>query len=288
MLRKPVVAVLGHEGSGSSLAAAPVYNAAGVVQLVPTGTSHLLAHAGAWTLALAPNDSAEGRFIAAFVRERLHGAGVLVFHSNDRYGIGLRDGIRAAQSAAGVRVLGEVRYDGTADLAVLAAAALKRSAPDVVVIAGYANEAARIAGEVRALGVRVPIVAGDGAHALPTLANTRPGASEGMYVVTFWLPGSANSATRRFETAVRSRLGREPAARDAMAYDGMRLLAAAVQAAGPRPDRVLAYLRSLGVERPRYRGLTGEIGFGPGAGVPRFVMGQVRGALVVPAEAGGR
>jgi len=285
VLRKPVVAVLGHEGSGSSLTAAPVYNAAGVVQLVPTGTSRLLARAGPWTLALAPNDSAEGGFIAGFVRDRLRGSRALLFHSNDRYGIGLRDGVRAALAGRGVRVVGDVRYDALADLAVLAAAAVKRAPPDVVVVAGYAREVAHIAAALRAAGVRAPIVAGDGAHALPTLVATSPGAAEGMYVVTFWLPGAADSATRHFEAAVRSRLGREPAARDAMAYDGMRLLAAAVQAAGTRPGRVLAYLRALGVSRPRWRGLTGEIGFGAGAGPPRFVMGQVRGSVIVPAGA---
>jgi branched-chain amino acid transport system substrate-binding protein len=287
VLRRAVVAVLGHEGSGSSLSAAPVYNTAGVVELVPTGTSHLLAHAGRWTLALAPNDSAEGRFIATFVRGRLHATAVLLIHSNDRYGIGLRDGVRSALAAAGARVVAEVRYDGRADLAVLVAAALQRGAPDAVVIAGYAREAALIAREIRSLGVRAPIVAGDGAHALPVLVVTSPGATEGIYVVTFWLPGSGDSATSHFESAIRSHLGREPAARDAMAYDGMRLLAAAIEAVGPRPGRVLAYLRSLGVGHPRYRGLTGEIGFGAGAGAPRFVMGQVRGEVVVPVEGGG-
>ena len=283
VLRQPVVAVLGHDGSRASLIAAPVYGAARVVQLVPTGTSRLLASAGPWTFALAPNDSVEGRFIATFVRDRLRAATVLTFFNSDSYGIGLRDGVRAGMAEAGVRVIDEVRFVSGADLAVLAEAALRRSTPDAVVLAGYARESALIEGELRALGFRGPIVAGDGAVALPVLVTAHPHHAEGLYVVTFWLPGGADSLGRAFEAAVRTRLGGEPSARDAMAYDGMRLLAAAVDEVGDRPRRVLAYLRSLGIERPRYRGITGEIGFGAGAGSPRFVVGRVEAGRVVPA-----
>jgi ABC-type branched-subunit amino acid transport system substrate-binding protein len=193
--------------------------------------------------------------------------------------------VQGALAGTGVLVLRAARYDGGADLGVLVEAALRHGTPDAVVIAGYALDAGRIAGQLRDRGVRAPIVAGDGAHALPDLVAPRPDATAGMYVVTFWLPGSTDSATRRFEAAVRRRLGREPAARDAMVYDAVRLLAAAVESVGDRPRRVREYLLSLGDGRPRYRGLTGEIGFGAGAGAPRFVMGRVQGALVVPVEA---
>lgn len=283
VLRLPVVAVIGHEGSGQSLAAAPVYNAARVVQLVPTGTSRLLTQEGGWTLALAPNDSMEGQFIADFVRRRLGAQSVTIFYNNTEYGIGLRDGVRVALAGGGVRALRSVRYDAGSDLAVLVEFALRSGTPDAVVIAGYAWDAARLAALLRDHRVRAPIVAGDGAHVLPGLVAVRPDAVEGMYVVTFWLPGAADSATRRFEAVIRSQLGREPTARDAMAYDALRLLATAVGEVGGSPRRVRAYLLSLGVDRPPYRGITGEIGFGPGADGPRFVMGQVHGAVVRPA-----
>jgi len=288
VLRVPVAAVIGHEGSGSSLAAAPVYNAAGVVQLVPTGTSRLLAQTGAWTLALAPNDSVEGRFIASFIRDRLGARTVTIFYMNTDYGIGLRDGVLGALTGGPVRVVRAVRYDQGADLAVLVDAALRHERPDAFVIAGYARDAGRIAALLRDRRVPAPIVAGDGAHALPDLVAARPDAVEGMYVVTFWLPGAADGATRRTEGELRRRLGREPTARDAMVYDALRLLATAVAEVGDRPRRVRAYLLSLGVDRPRYHGLTGEIGFAAGAGEPRFVMGRVHGTLVVPVDPGAR
>src|SRR5512140_311864 len=149
VLRAPVSAVIGHQGSGQSLAAAPVYNAAGVVQLVPTGTSRLLAQAGAWTLALAPNDSVEGRFIAGFVRDRLGARTITIFYINTEYGIGLRDGVLGALTGGGVSVIRAVRYLQGADLGVLVDAALRHGRPDAVVIAGYARDAGQIAALLR-------------------------------------------------------------------------------------------------------------------------------------------
>lgn len=286
VLRVPLAAVVGHDGSAPSLAASPVYNAARVLQLVPTGTSRLLQTAGPWTLALAPNDSVEGRFIAAFVRGQLRARSVVLFFVNDEYGVGLRDGVREALAGNGTRVLREVRYDAQADLAVLLDAAIRTEVPDVVIVAGYTDGAGRIARLVRDRRLATRVVAGDGAHALPALITEAAGAAEGLYLVTFWLPGAGDSTAQRFAQAYRTQFGREPAARDAMAYDALRLVASAIAAVGERPGRVREYLLSLGVSRPRHQGVTGQIGFGAGAGPARFVMGVVRGAVVVPAEAG--
>jgi len=288
VLRVPLVAVIGHGGSRSSLAAAPAYNHASVLQIVPTGTSRLLARAGPWTLALPPNDSVEGSFIAAFVRGRLRARSVVTFFVNSEYGVGLRDGVRAALAGSGIRQLREVRYDSRADLPTLVDAALLRGTPDVAIVAGYTQDAGAIARHLRRRGSRAAVVVGDGAHVLPDLVIAAGEAAQGIFVVTFWLPSAADSAARRLEMAVRAQFGREPAARDAMVYDAVRLLATAIEAVGDDSRRVRGYLLSLGVDRPRYRGVTGEIGFGAGAGPPRFVMGVVRDSLIVPAEVGTR
>ena len=280
-----VTAVVGHAGSRASLAAAQVYSESRVVQVVPTGTSRLLAGAGGWTFPLPPNDSVEGHFIASFVRERLRARTVVVFYVNDEYGIGLRDGVRAAFAGTGVRVLREVRYDLRADLAALVDAAVRGRVPDAVVVAGRGGETGAIARRLNEQGVPCRVVAGDGSYVLPELVTTAGPGAEGIYVVAFWLPGAADSATRRLEARVRERLGREPVATDALIFDAVRLLAAAVEAVGDRPQRIRRYLLELGVSRPRFRGVTGEIGFGPGAGPPRLVMGVVRGGAVVPADA---
>jgi branched-chain amino acid transport system substrate-binding protein len=134
--RGPLVGVVGHGGSRGSLAAAPVYNDAKIVHIVPTGTSRLLARAGPWTFPLPPNDSIEGAFIAAFVRDVLRARTVVIFYVSDEYGVGLRDGVRAALAGSPVSVRREQRYDLESDLGSLLQAAVQGGAPDVVLVAG--------------------------------------------------------------------------------------------------------------------------------------------------------
>ena len=280
-----LVAVVGHGGSRGSLAVAPVYNDAHVVQIVPNGTSRLLARAGRWTLTMPPNDSIEGAFIARFVRDSLHAASVVIFYVSDEYGVGLRDGILSALGGSGIRVLRDQRYDLGSDLDPLVDVAVQREAPGVVIVAGRTAAACAIA---RRLAVRAPqtrVVVGDGAVNMPALArDAGPWAEGRLYAATFWLPSPRDSASRRFTRAISDRLARDPTATDALVYDAVMLLAAAVREVGDQPRDVLDYLLALGRSRPRYRGVTGEIGFGDGAGPPRLVMGLLRGASLVPVD----
>lgn len=278
------VAVVGHSGSSGSLQAALVYNRAGIVQVVPTGTSRRLTSAGPWTFQLPPNDSVEGLFIAEFVREHLRARSAVVFYLSDEYGIGLRDGVRGALAGTEVRVLDEVRCDLRSDFGALVDAVVRRGVPDVVIVAGRGEDTGAIARRLRERGIRAPVVAGDGAHD-PELVSVGEPATEGVYVVTFWLPGAGDGATQRLEAAVRDGLGREPIAADVMVYDALRLLVAVMREVGPRPEAVRDHLRQFGATRPRFRGLTGEIGFAADGGPPRLIMGVVRNRAVVRMDA---
>lgn len=281
----PLVAVVGHGGSRGSLAAAPVYNDAHVVQVVPTGTSRRLASAGPWTLPLPPNDSVEGAFIARFVRDSLRARAVVIFYVSDEYGVGLRDGIVAALAGSGVRVLRQQRYDLSSNLAPLVDAAIRGHAPDVVVVAGRTQAASTIARHLLAKVPSARLLVGDGAVNLPELGvDAGPAAQGRLYAATFWLSAAADTASRRFATEVQRRLVREATAADALIYDAVKLLGVAVHEVGDDPKHVRDYLLSLGRSRPRYQGVTGAIGFRDAAGPPRLVMGVLRGRSLVPVD----
>jgi branched-chain amino acid transport system substrate-binding protein len=280
LVSRGVTAVIGHGGSRGSLAAAPVYNESGVVHVVPTGTSRLLANAGAWTLPMPPNDSVEGAFIAEWVRDVLGARTVALFYVNDEYGIGLRDGVKAALVGGPVRILHEQRFDVGSDMAVLTDAVLSADVPDVAVVAGRTAQTAQTAQVARRLAqrrVRTRVMAGDGALTLPDLADLAGEGGDGILVATFWLPVPGDSIDRRFTRQFQQRVGRPVTATDAMLYDATHVLARAMDEAGTEPARVRDYLLSLGLRRPRHRGVTGDIGFGPGAGPPRLVMAEIRG-----------
>jgi len=278
-----IVGIVGHGGSRGSLAAAPVYNQAGIPQIVPTSTSRLLRDAGPWTFQLPPDDSVEGTFMARFAVERLHARRVTLFYINDEYGIGLRDGVTTELHARGVVVLDRVAFDTKSDLATLVAAALQAGPPDVVIVAGRQHETGHIARAVwrRRPGTR--ILAGDGALVLPAVADDAGPAADSIYVVAFWLADATDSLSRAFIARFRRLNGGTPQSAAAMNHDALMLLVRAIREVGPDRRAVRDYLRSLGGSRPPYLGITGPITFAA-ARSPRLVMGRLTRGTVVRVE----
>lgn len=279
-----LVAVVGHGGSRGSLTAAPIYNAAGVPQVVPTSTSRLLAAAGPWTFTLAPNDSIEGAFIGAFVAERLGARRVTVFYLNEEYGAGLRDGVVAELGRRGVVLVDQVGYDPTSDFPTLVAAALRRGRPDLFIVAGREVDTGRIARAAWAALPGIRVVAGDGALILPGLpANAGP-AADSVYVVAYWLPDAPDSLSRAFIERFTRVAGSEPQSVDAMNHDALLLVAHAVREVGARRAAIRDYLRALGRTRPPYPGVTGAISFTPDR-APLLVMARLLGGRAVRVSA---
>jgi ABC-type branched-subunit amino acid transport system substrate-binding protein len=101
-----------------------------------------------------------------------------------------------------------------------------------------------------------------------------------VYVVSFWMADTPDSVSRAFVERFRRVTGNEPVGTIAMTHDAIMVLATALQAVGPDPLAMRRYLRSLGRERPPYRGVTGPISFQPG---PRgnFVMTRLDGTRLV-------
>ena len=279
-----LVGVVGHGSSRGSLVASPVYNEAGIPQIAPTSTSRLLHGVGPWTFMLAPDDSAEGAFMAAFAAERLGAQRISIFFVNDEYGAGLRDGVRAELQRRRVAVLDEVGFGTESDFAALVGASLRRGRPDVILVAGRQLATARIAraAESRAPGMRV--VAGDGALVLPALTDAAGRAADSIYVVAFWLPDAPDSLSRAFVERFRRIASRVPQSSDAMSHDALMLLAAAVRDVGPSRVAIRDYLRELGRERAPYPGVTGPISFRPDR-APRLVMARLAHGVPVRVEA---
>lgn len=279
--REDPVAVVGHGGSRESLLAAPVYNEAGVLQVVPTGTSRRFRDAGPWTFALAPDDSLEAEFIAAEAIRRWGPASVTIFYVNDAYGVGLAMSVRDAFGRRGVTITDALPVNEQGDVAALTLASLRRSRPDLVVAATRPEATGRLARAVHAFDPGLQVIAGDGAFIFPRLLDSVGPAAPQVAVVGFWDPTATDSASQAFVARFRRVAGRRPHASAAMAFDALMLLARAVDEVGARPRAIRGYLQSLGAERAAYVGVTGPISFQrdrPG----RFVLlnlAQVAGRL---------
>ncbi|HKC38866.1 MAG TPA: ABC transporter substrate-binding protein [Gemmatimonadales bacterium] len=272
-----LIGVVGHGDSRGSLAAAPVYQEAHIPLLVPTGTSRRLRTVSPWVFMMAPDDSAEAEFIAAFAVGTLRTRTAAVFYDNDEYGIGLRDALRGALGTRGVQAIVEepialpCGVPETAEGSILRATPRARP-PDLIVIAGRTGDAACIARRVTTRVAAIRVICADGVEpdsAFYDLLGNAPGR---RYVVAFWYPGAPGAASARFARSFEQLVGRPAHASQALVFDGLLLLAQAARVAGTRRDAVRRYLTELGVTRPAYDGVTGAVTFGSAARRPLYML----------------
>jgi len=278
-----VVAVVGHQDSRNTLLAAPVYDEAGVPLVVPNSTSRAIGVASPWVFPVAPNDSQEGAFIAAFATRVLRGRVIALLYDNDEYGRGLRDGIRPALAAAGSEIAAEAAIGsvcearGGSDATVLLITS-RRPPPDVLVLATRPVDAACI---VRQAQRRIPtlrFITGDAVEiSAGQLAAMGPGA-DSTYFVAFWYHGLTDARSAAFTSTFRRVMGATPTPAEAMQYDALMLLMTAVRDVGANRKAIQTYLSQLGHSLPAYDGVTGPISFGAGRQRPLYMLRVREGA----------
>ena len=155
---------------------------------------------------------------------------------------------------------------------------------DVLVLAAERPGAELALREMRALGMRWPVIGGDaltGIEAAGALA-------EGVHVSTAYLPDRQGERNATFVADYAGAYGRQrPDHRGAGTYDAIYLLARAIAAAGPGRRAVRDYLAQVGRGKPPFEGVTGTIVFDINGDVPgkQVVIGVVRGGRLLT-EAG--
>lgn len=281
-----VVAVIGHLTSGTTLAAAPVYNrgARPVPVISPSASNPQVSAAGPYTFRVCPDDLVHGRRLAEWARERLGATSAAVIYQNDDYGRGIRRTFAEGFGALGGVVATEDPYIPALPtfepyLRRLSA----QGGADVVLLAGARDGAERVLMTLDTVRLSATVMGGDGLVGIEALGPR----AEGVYISTAYLadrPGAANEA---FVAAYRTAYGDEiPDHRGAGAYDIVHLLARAIEAVGPDRAAIREYLAGVGTRTPAFEGVTGTIAFDQNGDVPDkdVVIGVVRDGRLVTAR----
>lgn len=242
---RAVVAVVGHLRSRGSLAAAPVYGRAGLPQIVPGATSRLLRMEGPWTFVLAPNDSAQARFLAA-AADSIGARRVLLFYSGEPYGESMVASIRPALAAREIAVADEVRLGMGTDVPTLTEAAVRRGPVDAVILMTDVTQAGEIARTVIPIRPKLPLLSGDGAMYPLGLRTVAGAAAESLWIVSLWRPDTDLVEVRRFVDRFRAAAGRDPMPTEAFGYDALLYADAAIRAVGADRSAIRAWLAGTG------------------------------------------
>jgi len=274
-----VLLVIGHSLSGASIAAAAVYDDAGLPMITPACEVATLTDSGYRAVfRVIGRDDVQGVAAARFGWTHMRGKTAYVAYEPGEYGLRTAAGFWWEGRRLGMRVAGLLPVEAATLDGVVAAIALVK--PDLVYYGGGSAGAAKLLSRMRARGDRTPLI---GADALDTseFAYFAGGAAPQTTYTILDGPPAFYPGASGFAGRFRARFGRDPEPFAALAYDaagaGLRAIARASEGYTRIPARgsVLAALHDPAF---RFEGITGTVQFTPNGHrlhSPVFVM-QVR------------
>jgi len=204
-------AVVGHFNSGASIAAAPIYAGAGVLQITPTSTNPKLTELGIPTVfRVTPTDSAQGPALAAAMAADGRRRVAVLYADANTYAQGLQEQVRSALAASGIDVASVQSFPkGTRDWTPYLQAAAASGADSLLLVA-EAPQASEVVLQARDLGLSLPVYGGDSMAKLEFLYRSGS-AAEGA-TITSLLPNlvSGEAKDSSLVTEYRDRFGRNP------------------------------------------------------------------------------
>jgi branched-chain amino acid transport system substrate-binding protein len=222
-----VVAVLGEVASRRSLAAAPVCQKYMIPMISPSSTNERVTQVGDYIFRVCFIDPFQGEVLAKFAYNDLKARKVAILKDIQQdYSVGLTDSISKHFTALGGQVLDPVSYSsGDSDFKAILTQ-VRSQKPDAVFATGYYPEAAIIVRQARELGMKMPILGGDG-WVGDALKNGRE-ALNNTYISNHYSGDNPDPVVQNFVNAYKAKFSRDPDAIAALAYDAVKVLADAM------------------------------------------------------------
>ncbi len=268
-----VVAQIGPFASGPSMAAQPIYDAAGMVQLSPTASHTEYAGGSPWSFGIVGTQAGEGPFNANYAYNEIGIRNIAILHLNNDWGIDTaRYFSEAFEDLGGNVTATEFYFDGESDFTAVLTS-LRDSGADGLFIASFYNDGAAINIQKARLGWDVPVIGPTSLYS-PQLIELGGEAVEGLYTGTGFFTPDTDPQVRRYVEAFEEAYGAKPNFHAALAYDAMMLLADAIERAGTTESEAI---RDALAATENFPGLTGSITFTPkGDAVKGYRMLTIR------------
>jgi len=228
-----VAAIIGEVISSDTLAGAPIAERAKIPNISPTATNPLVTQGRKYAFRACFVDDLQGRVAARFARDTLKArrAAVLIDQAQD-YCVGLASFFMEEFKRRGGEIV-SVNYiqsgdqDFTAQISVF-----KGKNPELIYAPNYYAESALLARQLQDLGMKTPILTGDGAQ-VPELLSIGGPAVEGMYFTAhFHREGVATEMGKKFVKAYESAYNKELDAFAALGGECYFLVAEGIKQAG--------------------------------------------------------
>ncbi|MFN7570942.1 MAG: branched-chain amino acid ABC transporter substrate-binding protein [Betaproteobacteria bacterium] len=158
-----VAAVVGHLNSGTSIPASKIYADANVTQISPSATNPKLTEQGfKTTFRVVANDNQQGAVLANYAAEALKAKTIAIVDDRTAYGQGLADVVERVAKEKGLKVVArEFTNDKATDFNAILTK-IRGTKPDVIMYGGMDATAGPMAKQMKQLGIKSVLLAGDG------------------------------------------------------------------------------------------------------------------------------
>jgi branched-chain amino acid transport system substrate-binding protein len=280
-----VLFVVGENASSNTLAMAPAAAQNQVPLISPSSTNpRVTAEGGPYVFRVCFTDTFQGRLLAQYARSTLKLArlAVLVDQKSD-YSVGLARVFEARFRELGGTVVSEESYaKGDTDFRGQLTR-IKAAKPDALFIPGYYSDVGPLARQARELGLRIPLLGGDGWDSGEALGELGGAAVEGSLYSTHFAPDNPGASVQQFLGRYKARFAHLPDALGALGYDAARVGIEALRRSGGVGG---AALREQIARTRDFEGVTGRITLGAdrNAVKPAIIVKLVHGAPQFTAE----
>ncbi len=268
-----VVAIIGEIFSPFVLASKPIVEQVGV-SFLTGGTHPKTTENSRWIFRVGASDTLLTTLMAQYVVERLAMKKIAVIHD--------RTGIHAARADLVIKSL-QLKYGiiptvrgqwtpGDKEFTALLNQ-VKASGAEALVALGETAEAGPLLQQVRALGLRLTLIAQRDFGA-PAVLEVAKEAADGIYILTEYLPGISGANWQAWATGYRQRYRTEPNNIAAAYYDALFLVAEALKQGGPSREEIRTGLEQI----TAFSGVLGEYSFDRAhEGLHQLYVVQIRG-----------
>jgi len=251
-----VVALLGEVASGNTLAAAPKAQTAKVPMISPSSTNPTVTEVGDYIFRVCFIDPFQGEVMAKFAATSLKAKTAAIMQDfNSPYSRGLTEFFTASFTKLGGKIVSEQSYtQGDRDYKGQLTA-IRAANPDVIYTPGYYGEVGVIAKQAQQLGIKVPMLGGDGWDATQ-LWELGGDSLNGDFISNHYSVDDPTPHIQKFVADYQSRYSKRPDALAALGYDAMKVLADSIKRAGTTEG---PKLRDAIAQTKNFVGVTGTI-----------------------------
>ncbi len=228
--RDGVVAVLGEVASSLSLVGAPVCQENGVPMVSPSSTDPAVTKVGDMIFRVCFIDPFQGFACAKFARDyeglKARKAAIL-YDQTQAYAVGLQREFAKSFVKQGGEIVSTQTYQGGDQDFSAQLTAIRASQPDVIFIPGYYTDVGNIALQARKLGIKVPLLGGDGWDS-SKLGEIAGDAINGCFYSNHYSHQDPDPRVQDFIKKYKDKYGSTPDGLAALGYDAARILCQAI------------------------------------------------------------